>query len=131
MKKLIIANIIMVFLLAGVALGSSMLSFTDINAITNSASKDFASSYEDFWCEITDRAGDDDIVVTLQGTNLTSDQAWVDLTTEKTISNSTDGPDSSWQFQSQDNYARVVRLHVVSGAGVANTVSGKCGPGGR
>lgn len=129
MKKLLsIAIIIALGLVAGLAIAGNTLTFTDIASVTNSAANDFGVSSPDYWCEITDRAGNNDIVVTIQGTNLTTDSAWTDMVTDKTIANSVD---SSWQFQSFDYMASRIRLHVVSGADITNTVSGVCGPGGR
>jgi hypothetical protein len=131
MKKLIsIILIIAVGMMSGLAMAGGTLTFTAINSVTNSASKDFGVSGDDYWCEITNRTGNNDIVVTLQGTNLNTDAAWVNTNTNTTIANgTTKGP--SWQFQSLDYYAKLIRLHVVSGADVTNTISGKCGQGGR
>jgi hypothetical protein len=129
MKKLIyITMILLIGILVGQAVAATTMSFSLINSVTNTTVKDWSTSGDDYWCEITARAGNGNIVVTLQGTNLTTDSAWVDMVTNKTIQNSTG---SSWQFQSLDYYARRTRLHVVSGADIANTFSGKCGRGGR
>lgn len=129
MKKLITVLIVIALgVSCGLAVAASTLSFGPINSVTNSSAKDFAVSTPDFWCEITERTGLGNIVVTLQGTNLTSDSVWVDMNTNKTIANSSD---SSWQFQSREYYARKIRVHVVSDADILNTITGKCGPGGR
>ena len=129
MKKILsIIIIIAIGLMCGMAVAGNTLTFTAMNSVTNSSAKDMTVSYDDFWCEITNRTGTGDIVVTLEGTNLTTDSAWANTVTDKTIANSVD---SSWQFQSLDVYERRIRLHIVSGADVTNTISGQCGAGGR
>ena len=130
MKKLLtILIIIALGISSGLAVaGTPVLSFGPMNSVTNSSAKDFAVSAKDYWCEITNRTGTDEIIVTIQGTNLTSDSTWVNMVSNKTIANAAD---SSWQFQSLDYYARKVRVSVKTEADVANTISGKCAQGGR
>lgn len=102
----------------------------DMSGVTNSAIKDLEDIYTHFACEISNRVGDDDILVTLQGSILTTGSAFANIGTNKTISNSTDTATnpSSLQFQDDGTAAQRIRLHVVSGAGLANTAEGTCRP---
>lgn len=102
----------------------------DMSSVTNTAAKDFGDIYTHFACEVTSRVGNDDILVTLQGSILTTGSAFANIGTNKTISNSTTTATnpSSLQFQDDGTAAQRVRLHVVSGAGLANTIEGTCRP---
>lgn len=101
-----------------------------MSTVTNSAIKDFEDIYTHFACEISNRVGDDDILVTIQGSILTTDSAFANTGTNKTISNSTTTATnpSSLQFQDDGTAAQRIRLHVASGAGVGNTIAGTCRP---
>lgn len=109
--------------------GSGELTF-NMNSVTNSSAKDFEELFTHFACEVTSRVGDDDILVTLQGSILTTSSAFANIGTNKTISNSTTTATnpSSLQFQDSGTGAQRIRLHVVSGAGLVNTIAGTCRP---
>lgn len=102
----------------------------DMSSVTNSAAKNLEDIYIHFACEVTSRVGDDDILVTLQGSILTTGSAFANIGTNKTISNATTTASnpSSLQFQDSGTAAQRIRLHVVSGAGLANTIEGTCRP---
>lgn len=137
LKKII--NIFLVALLfvgaglGGVALAGSQLDW-ELDAIENSTTKSLGASYPDFFCYVTDFVGNEDVILSLQGsgTNETGDnRQWVDMV-NSTIENSTTAQTSpgSWQFQSLEWYARTIRMHVI-GNTAPFAINGTCVPGGK
>lgn len=133
MKRTIIA-ILAALLIVGAAYAGTELSF-ELNAIENSGTKSLGASYDDFACQVTNRTGINNTVLELQGSiksDISNDLSWIALANSAIVNTIAAGTNnSSWHFQSLDAYANIIRMKVLSGAGVANTVTGVCIPGGR
>ena len=128
MKKIIIA-ILVAFLFVGAAHAEQVLEF-ELNSIDNTTAANFGSLYNHFACEITNRAGTSDILVSIQGSITMFDSAFANIGSNKTISNATTTATnpSTLQFQESGWAAKRIRLHVVSGADIGNTITGICKP---
>lgn len=132
MKKLMTA-ILLALLVVGAAYAGPALDF-ELSSVTNSATKSLGSSYEDFFCQITERTGNDNVILSLQGSGLNitgDDRLWVDMVNSTVVNSTTAATNSaSWQFQSQDYYERAIRVHVIANT-TSFIVNGSCWPGGR
>ncbi len=131
MKRILL--ILGMLLIVGAAYAGTELDFT-LNAIENSTPKGYGPSYPDYACQVTNRTGIGNIVIELQGSikpSIANDLSWVTLVNSAVV-NTTAAASSNttWHFQSLDVYAKTIRMKVLSGAGVANTVTGVCRPGG-
>ena len=104
------------------------LTFEDLATVTNTTPANYSVLYDHFACEITNRVGTSDIVVTMQGSITTFDSAFANIGSNKTISNATTTAlnPSTLQFQDSGTAAQRIRLHVVSGADIGNTITGLC-----
>lgn len=133
MKRLI-ATILTALLLVGAAYGATLLEFS-FSSVTNSSTASLGSTYKDFACQVTGRTGNGNIVVALQGSispSIANDLTWVDLMNTVAVNATSAATDnSSWHFQNLSAYSSTIRMHVTSGADVANTVTGICKLGGR
>jgi hypothetical protein len=112
--------------------GNKMLgkysTYATLNSVTNSAAYDFSRTYGTFGCDFT-RTGTGTIVVTLQGSRYI-DSLFTNKTSNHTITNA---PDTKSISVSPDSGHRLKRLrvHVVSGVNVTNTLTPVCGVGGN
>ena len=132
--KRIITAILAALLIVGAAYAGPELEF-ELNGIENSTPKYYGASYDDFACQVTARTGISNIVLELQGSikpSIADDRSWVVLANSSVVNTTAAGTDNgSWHFQSLRAYATAIRIKVLSGAGVANTATGECRPGGR
>lgn len=127
LKAVLIIMIVALSLIAGVALAKDLV-FEDVATITNTTPANYGALYDHFACEITNRVGTSDILVALQGSIVFFDSAFANIGSNKTISNATTTATnpSTLQFQDSGTAAQRIRLHVVSGADIGNTISGTC-----
>jgi hypothetical protein len=127
LNAILIIIAVMIGLMGGAALAGD-LTFTNMAAVTNTTPANYGALYDHFACEITSRVGTSDIVVTMQGSITTFDSAFANIGSNKTISNATataSNP-SSLQFQDSGTAAQRIRLHIVSGTDIGNTITGIC-----
>lgn len=132
--KRIITAILAALLIVGAAYAGPVLEF-ELSSITNSTPKYFGASYDDFACQVENRTGINNTVLELQGSikpDISNDLSWVVLGNSAVLNTTEAGTDnSSWHFQSLDAYATAIRIKVLSGVDLTNTVTGECRPGGR
>lgn len=132
--KRIITAILAALLIVGAAYAGPELEF-ELNGIENSTPKYYGASYPDFACQVENRTGINNTVLELQGSispDISNDLSWVALANSAVVNTTDAGTDNStWHFQSLDTYASAIRIKVLSGAGLANTATGLCRPGGR
>jgi hypothetical protein len=106
---------------------------TAIGNVPDDSGYDLGRPYHSFWCGLAATIDVNDVVVVLQG-KPTASADWVNLHTNHTITNTTTNglyDTHGFNINSGTVNARFVRFATISGSGISNITSVKCGVGDR